>query len=288
MSSPPSQPPHATAHLRASRQPQPIITVLRCDDVPEPDRSRHGDTHERTARHVEVVASTLGWQPILRTVDVRAGEIPADDDDSDLYVTTGSATDPDSTEPWVVAFRAWLTVALTERGARIYGICFGHQLAAYALGGEVGRAAAWEVGAVETMRTVRLRSAGATQPDGGCERRDDLPTVRLLQSHQDEVRSLPPGAIHWLQTSQCSLAGYVWHHPTGGAIVGVQGHPEFDAAQVRDLYARRRERLGEERWAAADRSAQLHHDGLGVSVEALRWLLGDRFSSDPPGATETR
>ena len=262
-----------------SQRSQPIITVLRCDDVPEPDRSRHGDTHERTGRHIRDVATAMGWQPIVRTVDVRGGELPADDDDSDLYVTTGSATDPDSDEPWVVAFRAWMHVALTQRKARIYGICFGHQLGAHALGGEVGRAAGWEVGAAETSRAVRLRSGGADQSDGGCEPSGDLRPVRLLQSHQDEVRALPPGAIQWLQTRQCARSGYAWRHADGGAIVGVQGHPEFESAQVRDLYARRRDRLGEDLWAEADRSAQLGHDGLAVSMEAVSWLLGDRFEA---------
>lgn len=267
---------------------QPIITVLRCDDVPEPDRSRHGDTHERTARHVQAVAAAMGWQPVLRVVDVRNGALPPDDDDSDLYVTTGSATDPDSDEPWVVAFRAWLREALTQRSARIYGICFGHQLAAHALGGEVGRADGWEVGAVATERSVRLREAGADAADGGCVPAASLAPVRLLQSHQDEVRALPPGAVHWLRTGQCANAGYAWRHVGGGAIVGVQGHPEFEADQVRDLYARRRERLGEALWAAADQSVQRGHDGLEVSIEAMAWLLGDRFPVARSGAAETR
>lgn len=268
--------------------PRPTLAVLRCDDVPEPDRSRHGDTHERTARHVRLVAEALGWQPTIRTFDVRNGELPPADDDSDLYVTTGSATDPDSTEPWVVAFRAWLQRALTERGARIYGICFGHQLAAHALGGEVGRAAGWEVGGVASDRHVRLCPGGAAAAGGGCEPAGSLPPFRLLQSHQDEVRALPPGAIPWLRTGQCALAGYAWHHRGGGAIVGVQGHPEFEAAQVRDLYARRRDRLGEELWAAADQSAQLPHDGLAVSIEAFGWLLGDRYPLGDGAPAERR
>ncbi|MDP6946902.1 MAG: hypothetical protein QF464_22320, partial [Myxococcota bacterium] len=104
---------------------QPIITILRCDDVPEPDRSRHGDTHQRMARHIQTVADTMGLDVEIRHVDVYGGQLPAVDDPSALFVTTGSASEPFSDEPWVVDLRNWCADAIAAE-RRIYAICFGH------------------------------------------------------------------------------------------------------------------------------------------------------------------
>lgn len=267
----------------------PIITVLRCDFVPEPDRSRFGDTELRTAEHVRRAAAVLGWTPQIRVVDVLAGELPAADDDSDLYVTTGSATDPDSALPWVRALREWMPRALAG-GARIYGICFGHQLLAHALGADVGRAADWEVGRVPMRRRLWLPVGGATRPPQAypTPAQDAPPAmVALLESHQDEVRALPRGAQLLLEGEACRLQGYVVAGlPGGGAAVGVQGHPEFETEQVSALYRRRTERLGEARVEAACASAALPNDGIVWSAEVLAFLLGDRFAADLAGVPE--
>lgn len=256
----------------------PVFCILRCDFVPEPDRSRFGDTEERVAKHLRQTAAALEWQPTIRVCDVYGGELPAHDDDADLYVTTGSATDPDSEEPWVQALRAWLPAALA-RGARIYGICFGHQLLAHALGAAVGRAADWEVGRVGLRRELVLPPGGARRDPTTFASATAAAPVHLLESHQDEIRALPPGARLLLRGEASPLQAYVLSGlPAGGAAVGVQGHPEFESEQVASLYQRRRERLGEARVAAACASAALPHDGSAFSREVLAFLLGDRFA----------
>ena len=262
----------------------PRITVLRCDDVPEPDRSVHGDTEVRTARHILRAAQVLGWTPIVDVGDVYAGERPGFD--SDLFVTTGSATSPLSDAPWVQGLRDWLLEAL-PRGARVYGICFGHQLIAQVLGGVVGRAPGWEVGCVAMRRDLRLGVGTATElGDTADAKRDSLPAeVRLLQSHQDEVQGLAPGARLWLRGAQCAIQGYVHEvGDAGGRVAAVQGHPEFERDQVRDLYTRRRERLGEALFTAAWASTDIDHHGLALSVEAMTWLIGDRFATGIPAS----
>jgi GMP synthase-like glutamine amidotransferase len=249
---------------------RPIITILRCDDVPEPDRSRHGDTHERVARHIQNVADTMGWSIDIRHIDVYGGQLPADDDPSALFVTTGSAAEPFSDEPWVINLRNWCVDAIAADRC-IYAICFGHQVIAEALGGRTGRAGSgWEVGCVAMEQLFGLPPAdtnAATTADTSDTTVDG--EVRLLMSHRDEVLELPRGASHWLRGEQCRYQGYVIEQ----RVVAVQGHPEFDTAQVSDLYERRRKVLGETMTDAALSSAKRANDGLALTEQVLRYFL---------------
>ncbi|MCO4762468.1 MAG: type 1 glutamine amidotransferase [Myxococcales bacterium] len=251
--------------------PRPIVTVLRCDDVPEPDKTRHGDTHERMLAHLEKAAAMAELELELRVIDVRGGELPAPDDPSALFVTTGSATNPDNKEPWVLAFRDWLAANLGPKRP-IYGVCFGHQLVAYALGGTTGRHPdGWEIGNVSIRQTFSLPSGGAASgapfeplPDGPAA------DVGIIMSHQDEVTTQPPGAIPWMTGSFCLDQGYV----IPGVAVTLQGHPEFEAEQASDIYRRRRERLGSDATDQAVESTQKTNDGVSISAEVLRYFLG--------------
>lgn len=234
------------------------LTVLRCDFVPEPDRSRHGDAHERMIKHLEQAASELGIAVEVDCFDAYGGELPPADHAADLYVTTGSATDPDSTEPWVEALRAWMRRAIAAERP-VYGVCFGHQLLAHALGGETRRHPdGWEVGSVEMKQLFPLGTAGGAPG-----------ALRLLMSHQDEVSVLPAGAKQWLRGAFCELQGFV----IPGLAVTVQGHPEYAPEQVTDLYERRRTIMGDALTDGARESLAHSHHGLQLTMDVLRYLL---------------
>lgn len=245
------------------------VTILVCDNVPEPDRSRFGDVPDQVSKHLNAVAASLGWRLALKPVDVRVAAPPETFDDTDLFVITGSASEPYSALPWIVRLRRWVRTA-HARKARFFGICFGHQIIAQALGGETAKASGWEVGIVAMQQNFELLAGGqvarTSSPPAAPTQPDDL---RLLMSHQDEVTRLPDGAAHWLRGADCVFQGMVFP----GQIVTVQGHPEYWSEQIRSLYERRRTTLGEERTDAAQASALGEHDGASVTATALQHLL---------------
>lgn len=81
-------------------------------------------------------------QPIAAEFDVynvMNGEYPADDQVFDAYLVTGSKADSFGDDPWIETLKAFL-LARYQRGDKLLGVCFGHQLLALLLGGKSERA----------------------------------------------------------------------------------------------------------------------------------------------------
>ena len=116
---------------------------------------------------------------------------------------------------WSVAIEDWLP-ALVEAGVPILGVCYGHQLLAQAMGGEVGyHPQGKEVG----TREIELLPACAADPLF----RSLPPSFLAHTTHAQTVLRLPPGAVR--------LAANL-HEPNhafrlGARAWGVQFHPEY-------------------------------------------------------------
>jgi GMP synthase (glutamine-hydrolysing) len=123
-------------------------------------------------------------------------------------------------QPWIQRALDWLT-GLLATNTPYLGICFGHQMLAQAMGGQVdfhpgGR----EIGCVE----LNLHAASAIDPLF-----DHLPTqFSALAIHAQSVRILPPDAV--------LLAGNEFepHHAfrIGKNAWGIQFHPEFNSERM--------------------------------------------------------
>ena len=85
------------------------------------------------------------------------------------------------------------------------------------------------------------------------------PALALHFMHQDQVASLPPGAVALGRADHCPVA-LIQAAP---AMVGVQPHPEFTAAYTGALLAERVARIGDEAVAAAGRPVAAHRRGDG-------------------------
>ena len=118
---------------------------------------------------------------------------------------------------WQTAKHPWLldemaTIKTWVQAGRPYlGICLGHQLLAQALGGEVGRMQAPEVGMSQVNTTPDPIFAGlpATWP--------------CLQWHGAEVQRLPEGAVHLASSPASAMQAQRW----GRFAYGLQFHLEL-------------------------------------------------------------
>ena len=167
-------------------------------------------------------------------VDVtRDQALPAPDAEV-AAVVTGSAAMVSKREPWSVRTGEWLAEA-AQLGTPILGICYGHQLLADALGGEVGvNPRGREIGTSE----VRLTEEGTRDPLLGCLR---SPFV-VQQTHLESVLSPPPGARVLAENDADPCQAFV----VGERVWGVQFHPELDAAIIRQYVEARRETIAQE------------------------------------------
>ena len=139
----------------------------------------------------------------LRSVDAGLPE-PAS---LDLLLVLGSPESAyDHRVPWLTGELAWLK-AVQARGVPTLGICFGSQLLARALGGEVYRNREAEIGWT-TLDTLQ----------------DDWVLKGPWLNFHFDAFTPPPGATLLGRTE---LAAQAYRH---GRSLGVQFHPEIDTA----------------------------------------------------------
>jgi GMP synthase (glutamine-hydrolysing) len=158
------------------------------------------------------------WSGEWVSFDVRTSAPLPGPRDADAFVITGSSSSVTERAPWMLRAEELVReIAATQRP--LLGICFGHQLIAQALGGEVTRnPQGREIGA---MRVSRLADdflfAGLPR------------TFDIHGTHVDAVLRLPPGGEVLATTPRDSVAAF----RVGANVRGVQFHPEFDADVMR-------------------------------------------------------
>ncbi len=150
-------------------------------------------------------------------VDVRRGsKLPGHDDVSGIVVT-GSHAMVTEHRDWSERTAKWLAGAVDKR-IPILGICYGHQLLAYALGGEVGdNPRGPEFGTVEVKLNENARADGLFS---------GFPSsMRLHMSHIQSVLRLPDNAKLLASSAEDANQAFV----VGDSAWGVQFHPEYNA-----------------------------------------------------------
>jgi GMP synthase (glutamine-hydrolysing) len=210
--------------MTAPTAKRPLVIVKTGEPVPR--------VAERRGQFADLIRDAIG--PAFRgdhvVVDVREGP-PPDPRGAAAFVITGSAANVPTRDPWILRVEAWLRDVVAA-GTPTFGICFGHQLLAQALGGEVqknprGR----EMG---TVRVDRAEPAGADPIFA-----DLPPSFEANATHVDTVIRLPPGAVPLARSDRDDYQAIRFSE----TCYSVQFHPEFDAEVMRAYIETRREIL---------------------------------------------
>ncbi|WP_308318827.1 glutamine amidotransferase [Marinobacter sp. F4206] len=154
----------------------------------------------------------------LTVVNVERGDSPGAPEDWDGIVITGSPAMVSDRAEWSEATAHWLARAVDKK-VPVFGVCYGHQLLAHALGGDIGyhpegrETGTWSI---ELLPDAQSDPLFADLPD----------TFKAQLTHKQSVLGLPPGAV---------LLGRSRFEPhqafrVGECAWGVQFHPEFTDA----------------------------------------------------------
>lgn len=228
------------------------IGILETGVPPEPLREQFGS-------YANMFRTLLGPGFEAEIIDVAAGRLPTDAQAYPAYVITGSAAGVYDDLPWIAPLTDFLRGAKGRVG--LAGICFGHQVMAQAFGGQVIKSPkGWGVG----LHTYEIQAREPWMDQG----MDQVARIAIPASHQDQVVSLPPGAVVTAASDFTPYAGLAYDD---GRSISFQGHPEFDPAYAAALIeARRGARLTEEEAVAGLESLTQPNDRHRVG----QWLRG--------------
>jgi len=202
------------------------IALIKTGCTIEQIKQQHGDFEDW-------FAEGLGVSDLLQIDVFKQQAFPPTENLAGIVIT-GSPAMVSAREDWSESTAEWLG-GVVEKGIPVLGVCYGHQLLAHALGGQVGpNPAGRQIGTV-TAQTIDLPEK---DPLLG-----QLPKIFAAQaSHLEAVLDLPPGAER-LATSPLDenfairFAENAW---------GVQFHPDFSRPVMSDYIRYRVDALLEE------------------------------------------
>lgn len=200
---------------------RPLLTVV--DILDDPD---HSFTQVFNA-YLEQEGLDVSWQGLNGLEDDVDYAAVLEAAPSGVLIS-GSLQSVYARKPWMLKLEAFIQAA-QAREIPIFGICFGHQILASALGGRVETLPTWEFG--EHPVFLQGEHPYLKDFDSGS---------LTLQVHQDHVAELPPGAV------ALGLSEKTPHQIFAiGKSFGVQFHPEYTVEMLHTIIAKRHEKFVE-------------------------------------------
>lgn len=198
------------------------LTILKTGEVPAPLAGRFPSYPEMFRTMFERDGAHFDFD----VIDVPSGAPIPDPETLQAVLITGSPAGVYEDHLWLDPLREFIRKAYARRTPMV-GICFGHQIIADALGGEVRKSEkGWGMG----RHTYRIVSRPGYF---------DLPraSVSIACSHQDQVITAPAEAQVLLASDFTPNAGL---HYANGRTLTFQPHPEFEDGYASALVEMRR------------------------------------------------
>ena len=162
----------------------------------------------------------------FKTFNILDNEFPKDHLECDGWIVTGSPHGVYEDHSWIPTV-SQLINNVYEANLPIFGVCFGHQLIAQALGGHVEKSEkGWGLG----LHTYQVNN----KPDYMSNLSEK---VTLNICHQDQVLRPPQGATVYAKSEFCENAGFY----IKDKVLTMQAHPEFLVDFTKALLAARRD-----------------------------------------------
>lgn len=174
------------------------------------------------------------------------GELPADPEEQDAFMITGSPLSVLDDHIFTDDLMAFIRRCDAAQKP-LLGACFGHQAIALALGGKVERSPkGYNVGIEDTQFHTRK--------DWMAPPRDSLP---MYVFHEDQVTELPEGCTLLGSSANCKIASFA----KGDHIFTTQAHPEFTHDFMSCVLRFTESKMPEEDAKTAWESLRQDHDG---------------------------
>ena len=150
------------------------------------------------------------------------------------FVISGSHYSVNDDVPWINDLKQFvinLTNIPTAERPKLFGICFGHQIIAVALGGKVENRSEnkFIFGAENVELEAQLSEEKYFKRIFG----EDQSSFKIMQCHGEEVTILPTQAIPVGRSRTCRYEVLKY----GMYILSTQGHPEFTVRQMKNIIA---------------------------------------------------
>ena len=162
----------------------------------------------------------------FKTFNILDGIFPLNHNDCDGWIVTGSPHGVYEEHSWIPIV-SQLIRDIYDNKLPIFGVCFGHQLIAQALGGNVEKSTkGWGLG----LHTYQINNKTNYMDNLSSE-------VTLNICHQDQVLSPPNGATVYAKSDFCENAGFY----IKDKVLTMQAHPEFLVDFIKALLTARRD-----------------------------------------------
>lgn len=230
------------------------IGILMCGDVPDTLKNTFGEYSQCLLEQFGLVNNND-----VQIWHAYKGEIPEPYEQCDVYIFSGSPASVNDEIDWISKLIQLVQSAFMQ-GKKLFGICFGHQLIHYALGGKVERSAnGWGLGVHSA--SIHKNYCGLKQGQ----------KVSLFSMHRDQV--IKPASRFNIIAGNDFCPHYITSYQD--QVFTIQAHPEFSAEFFLTLLLDRQEKFNGLAVNQAIKSSTDIVDNTAINLLISRFILGD-------------